>query len=365
MNMDEFKQFVAQVSHAVLEALKNSNYPAQLQVPMMRDSIELYIKRGGKRMRPSLLAISYMMFGGDNIFEVSPACLAVELYHCWTLVHDDIIDNDSLRRGGATVHAHFMQPENLIDIISNQPLEVRELFGRDVAIFAGDIMHAWAIDSFLQQAEWGEKYWQSIFRALQMLERKTVCALADGEIIDRMLAYKSWDKITEAEILNMLELKTARLLQFCGFTGAIFANPELENNNPQLKAIENYLKLIGLAFQLKDDLLGAFGNEAKLGKPIGSDFREGKRTQLLLYTWQMSSEKDRIMLNNTLGNPAISLNDVEKIQALIVSTGAKDRSEKYLNSLIEQAKLEFNKLPDNHYRQILQIWSDLAINRDN
>ena len=244
-----------------LEKEKYSGKPAELYEP-----ISYMMELGGKRLRPVLLLMACDAFGGD-IEEAMPAALAVEMFHNFTLVHDDIMDGANLRRGKDTIW---------------------NIWGEDTAILVGDTMFAMSIEYLLKTNHASSNEMLASF----LKGAKEVC---EGQQLD--MNFEEADNTTIPDYLGMIRLKTAVLLANSLKLGAIIANAKKED-------IENIFEFginIGLSFQLKDDLLDVYGSVNKFGKMPGGDILSDKKTFLLLKTLTIGEEADKKTIESYIG----------------------------------------------------------------
>lgn len=265
------------------------------------------IKAGGKRLRPLVVLASARALGGlEAEARALPLASAVEIFHNFTLVHDDIMDNDDFRRGVPTVH---------------------KVYGVPLAITAGDLMFSFAFLEILRSAETGleDSYIVKAVSALAEASRK----VAEGQGYD-MLFEKTWD-VDPEDYLKMIYLKTGALIEASAKLGAIAAKARDE----VVEAMGEYGRLVGLAFQIRDDILGIFGDPSKTGKPVYSDLRRGKKTLLVLKAASSSPEARKLLAEIFSGSSS-----EEKLAAaadLIKRTGALEFAENLSRSYSEMA----------------------------
>lgn len=256
------------------------NHLAQMQLPeepeLLYNPIIYAMSGGGKRIRPVLLLLACEAFGGDAT-QAMPAALAVEMFHNFTLLHDDIMDNAVVRRGKPSVYAKW---------------------GSNVAILSGDAM---MIEAYKLLRDVPED------KLARILDIFTPMALqvCEGQQYD--MDFESRQKVAVAEYMNMIELKTSVLLAGSAMIGAVIGNA----SEVDCRKIYRYALELGLAFQLQDDLLDSYGTVEELGKRIGGDILEGKKTCLMLNTMSRATEEDREVLRQTHLDEKLS--DEEKI----------------------------------------------------
>jgi geranylgeranyl diphosphate synthase type II len=262
---------------AYLESKKWVNEPKNLYEP-----IDYIIKLGGKRMRPILTLMAADIFSG-GYEKAMPAALAVEVFHNFTLIHDDIMDDAPLRRGKETVH---------------------EKWGINTGILSGDAMLILAYQYF-------ENYEPIVFQKLAQLFSKTALEVCDGQQLD--VDFETRNDVTINEYINMIRLKTSVLVAAALKMGAIVAETTEENAN----LIYDFGLNLGLAFQLQDDYLDTFGDPKTFGKQVGGDIIENKKTYLYLKSIEVANESDRGKLqffyNQKLKDNSIKITEVTRI----------------------------------------------------
>ncbi len=304
----------------------------------MMQHLEEFTLRGGKRIRPILLIFGYKCINKtttDKYYneelvneenEIIKAAMAVELMESFLLIHDDIIDNDDLRRGKPTLHRIYEKNTTL-----NNKKEIpddKKHFGKSMAIIGGDILAVLGSEILLS-TNFSD---QNKIETLNIFN-KTIINTCFGEMLD---VYSEFEQgLTEDDINKIHLLKTAKYtIEAPLHIGAIFAGA----NNVQLKTLSDYALNLGRAFQIQDDILGVFGNEQKLGKPVGSDLKEGKKTLLIIKALENCSDNDKSFILKNLGNKDLSLNDLEKFKEIIINTGSLGYSKNLANELAEKAK---------------------------
>lgn len=246
------------------------------------EPIDYILKLGGKRMRPILTLMAADIFAGDYK-NAMPAALAIEVFHNFTLVHDDIMDDAPLRRGKETVH---------------------EKWDISTGILSGDAMLILAYQYF-------ENYEPVVFQKLAKLFSKTALEVCDGQQLD--VDFETRNDVTIDEYINMIRLKTSVLVAAALKMGAIVSETNEENAN----LIYAFGLNLGLAFQLQDDYLDTFGDPETFGKQVGGDIIENKKTFLYLKALEVSSAADTQKLesffNEKLADNTIKINEVKRI----------------------------------------------------
>jgi len=315
-------------------------------IGMIRD----YTLSGGKRIRPAFLYYGYLATGGKEYGKILKISIAGELLNSFALIHDDIIDKDTSRRGVATIHERYKK-------IANQynPTKNGAHFGNSMAIISGDMANSMAHDVILNS-----NFKNNVkLKCLKKLE-KIIFSTCSGEMLDVFMSYQ--DKTTEKQILKMYEEKTARYT----FEGPIhFGCILAEANKSYLDLFSKYALPLGKAFQIKDDILGIFGNEKEIGKTIGSDITEGKKTLLVLKALEKGNSKQKKFIKQCLNKKNISQKEIEAFRKVIRETGSLEYSENLAKRFASEAlgalaKIDFK---NNDANQFFTGIADYIINR--
>jgi len=287
----------------------------------MLDVLEDYTLRGGKRLRPALVYYGYKCFNENPPDAVIDASMSIELVQSFLLIHDDIIDRDDSRRGGPTVHKYYRELSAYTGIDKNH-------FGISMALVLGDIAVALGIDILTGLPFEPDRK----LRAISVLSQ-TIHRVIYGETLDVISQYKH--SVNEHDVMLTHKLKTSTYtVEAPLHIGALLAGA----SDSELSVLTDYAIPIGQAFQLQDDILGMFGTEEKLGKPVGSDLREGKKTMLIVKALEKATPVQKQMLLNVLGKPNVSVDEVEKVRKLIIDTGSLGYSKRLASRLVTKAK---------------------------
>lgn len=281
-----------------IRRLLTAGEPGQLY-----DAARHLLESGGKRIRPYILLKSCEIVGGDPNNAI-PFAAAVELLHNFTLIHDDIMDNDPLRRGVPTVHVKW---------------------GIPLAITSGDLLFAKTYESILKNKNISSLTHDRFIECIERITTATI-SICEGQAMD--LLFQSSD-VGEDGYLKMIDGKTASLFKACAEIGGIVGGGE----SAEVRILGEFAWNSGVAFQLIDDCLGLIGDEKTLGKPVGSDIREGKKTLIIIHALSQASDDERERIKRVLGNPKASKKDVESLLTLIKTLGSleyvKNVAEKY------------------------------------
>lgn len=327
----------------------------------MRWAVSAYVRYGGKRLRPGILLFSAGAVGGDEKKAI-PAAAAVEIFHTWTLVHDDIIDRDTLRRGRETIHHYFYQT-TIEDGRSHYHLEPTEAhhYGVSLAILTGDIQHGWGIAMMTELTQQCGIDPRITLALIEELDTKVLNTLVEGEVLDIQFSYRPVDSLTPELIEEMLWKKTGALYAFCGRAGARIGLERLEH--PYVSALSQFAALCGTAFQLQDDILGIAGDPITVGKPVGSDLREGKKTLVLYYAWQNATSAEKEFLNHILGCPDVDEASVQEASELLRRRGGISQVAERARQLVNQGLSYLEAIPPSPYREFLSQWAEFILTR--
>jgi geranylgeranyl diphosphate synthase type I len=310
--------------------------------PLLFKSIKEFICRDGKRIRPILFCIGYLGFSKKTPPGLYRSALSLELLHDFMLVHDDIIDKSDKRRGKPAMHALLRN-----SLGQNKKVKFN---GEDLAIVAGDVMYAMALDAFLAVRE-------NMHRKEAALKKLFLAVLytGSGEFIELLLGIKPIEKITRQDIYKIYDYKTANYT----FASPLSMGATLAGAKPhQIKKLYSYGMLLGRAFQIKDDILGTFGTVKEIGKSNLTDIQEAKRTLLIWYAFNHARKKDRQMIKRILENKVTKNTELIKMRSMITATGALAYAQDQIKYLYTQALNQIQGLSMNEkYKQALDNFS--------
>ena len=297
-----------------------------------------YPKRGGKALRPLILIASYRAVSdkeSGNLSHVLPAMAAVEFLHNFSLVHDDLMDDDEFRRGLPALH---------------------KIYGEDIAILSGDILLTKVVDAILKldvEPERKELILNKITR--------TLTDLSVGQSIDIGFE-REWD-VSIGDYIAMITGKTARLFETCAEVGAILGN----GSESEIKALRDYGLALGVGFQMIDDVLGLIGDPEMTGKPVGSDVQERKKTYPIIYALSKLDDKTKNEIFRTLyieyADKDVPQEKLDEITELIENTGAIKETKKAAKEYIGEAKDALKVLKESTARKVLEQTADSAYYR--
>ncbi|MCF6269531.1 MAG: polyprenyl synthetase family protein [Melioribacteraceae bacterium] len=287
------------------------------------------LQSGGKHLRSYLVLLTTKAVGG-KISKAYNAALSVEVLHSFTLVHDDIMDSADKRRGRETLHIKY-------DI--------------STAILAGDSLIAVAYKYLLKDSK---------VNTLNILNtfNQSVLDVCEGQSLDKEFEVRG--DVTIQEYTKMIQKKTAALIEMCCSIGAQIGG----GNRNEIKALEIYGRNIGLAFQLKDDLLDIMGDEKDFGKNVGGDLVEGKKTFLFLKALEIAEGNDKLELLKVVKNSGIRKNQIKKYKKLYEKLNILEITEKEINRYTNLALKSLNKIKDSDAKENLRWLANSLIDRN-
>jgi geranylgeranyl diphosphate synthase, type II len=299
--------------------------------PELYEPIDYTLSLGGKRIRPLMVLAGCELFGGDPRMAIKPA-IGIEIFHNFTLLHDDIMDQAPLRRGKETVYKKW---------------------STNTAILSGDTMFAMA-------SEYISKTDPAILPVVLELFNRTAREVCEGQQFD--MNYESRENVSLTEYLNMIRLKTAVLLAASLKMGAVIAGAGRAEAGKIYAMGEN----LGLAFQLRDDLLDVFGDEKKFGKEIGRDIVSNKKTWLFLKAHEISDENQRRELNSAFYDREIEpAGKIRKVKGIYENLNIRDSCYWEISVYSSRALnyLDEINVPDDR-KSVLRELSNELLNRD-
>ncbi len=320
--MNRIPQYVALIEETLSEQNFKKN-PAELYEPMA-----YILSLGGKRLRPALSLAACELFGTDGQKALMPA-LGIEVFHNFSLVHDDIMDEADIRRGQATVHKKW---------------------NRDIAILSGDAM---LVKAYQYIAEVDAKILAPVLDCFS----QTALEICEGQ--QRDMNFESRTEVLEEEYLEMIRQKTAVLLGAALKIGALVGGADTNS----AESLYNFGINAGLSFQVQDDLLDAFGDPEKVGKKPGGDIIQDKKTLLMIYTKELDPDSFETLRNTQF------IDEVSKVEAwcnLMEQSGARAKAEAKRDSLLKDAlaSLENSKGEEDSIKKELAQFATWLSQRD-
>ena len=322
MNLSKLKD---QINEAI-QALAYGDDPVETY-----DPIRYIMSLGGKRMRPMLALLGTYLFDDDYIKSMRPA-VGVEVFHNFTLMHDDIMDNAPLRRGQPTVH---------------------EKWNPNVAILSGDVMLVYAYNLMLEVED---------TKLRQVIQAFNQCAtlVCEGQQLD--MNYETAPLVSEEDYIEMIRRKTAVLLGFALELGGIIAGTSAEN----LALLRGFGENIGLGFQLKDDLLDVYADASKFGKQVGGDIIANKKTFLLIKALENAQEADKETLDYWLSLKEFDkFEKVQSVTNIYNNLGIKALTEEKMNEYFQKGFQQLEAIQADQTKiDILRGFTEQIINRE-
>ena len=319
---------VAELQQIVKEFLNSQKFEGNPS--LLYEPIQYTLSQNGKQLRPVLTLLGCELFGGKIEKALYPA-IGLEIFHNFTLLHDDIMDKAPLRRGKETVYKKW---------------------NTNIAILSGDTMFALAYDYMIKTDN-------SIVSDILHVLNKTVIEVCEGQQFD--MNFETQENVSIPDYINMIRLKTAVLLGACLKIGAIIANaPKKEAEH-----LYNFGINIGIAFQLMDDLLDVFADNEKFGKVIGGDIVTNKKTYLYLKAYEIADENETKLLNRYFGLPDFKNEEkISGVKKLYSKLKIQENTNKEIENYYNKALIEFEKVKvDKSFKKNLLEFSDALMNR--
>ena len=296
------------------------------RIDFIKKIVNYIIKSGGKRVRPILVMLCSKLCGYKGKKHI-PFAAIVEFIHTATLLHDDVVDNAKTRRGSSTVNT---------------------VWGNEPSVLVGDFLYSRSFE--LMSYEGNQEILKTISQA--------TTALSEGEILEII---KTADiTTTEKDYFEIIGNKTAVLFSVACEIGAILGNV----TNKKRSALKNFGYKLGIAFQLRDDILDYTSYDELLGKHVGTDLKEGKVTLPLIYALKSAGEKEKLSTAKILKKHTISQRDFERVRKLIEKYNGIDYTSTATGKYLEGAKKELNHFPDSYYKDALLSLADYMLKRE-
>ena len=296
----------------------------QSEVALVNQIAEYIISAGGKRIRPVLVLLLANAYGYQGAGHHELAAV-VEFIHTATLLHDDVVDESSMRRGRQTANA---------------------MFGNAASVLVGDYLYSRAFEMMTSLDN---------MRVMQILSRATT-VIAEGEVLQLLNMHDP--DVTQDSYLRVIRSKTAKLFEAAAQLGALVAGA----NDAQIEAAGEYGRSLGTAFQLIDDVLDYAGDAAEIGKNVGDDLREGKPTLPLIYVMENGTPEQRELIRSCIEQGDETHFDA--VLAAVTSSGALDFTRREAEAAARRATAAIADLPDSEYKQSLLQLCAFAVDRN-
>ena len=286
-------------------------------------AMERFLLDSGKRLRPLFAYLGFLGTGRKPTIEILRACASLELVHVCALMHDDVMDASDTRRGAPSIHRAFEAMHKDAKLSGSS-----EQFGISSAILLGDLALVWSAKMLHQSGIDGA----TLIRALPMYDEMRVELMAGQylDVYEQALASESVERSLKVARYKSGKYTIERPLHFGAALGS--------GNQNLFKAYSNYGLPLGEAFQLRDDILGIFGDPQETGKPAGDDLREGKRTVLLAKVMELADAGQKAEISSTLGNQNLEIAQVNKVREIFIATGSLSQVEELISTLTSSAQ---------------------------
>ena len=308
------------------------------------------VRSGGKRMRPRITIMCYQAFGGSDVQSIISIATAQELLHQCLLIHDDIIDRDHKRYGVENISGRY---KKLYKPYVKESLDL-EHYSLSAALLAGDLLlssaHQLIAESTIDP---------TIKQRVHAIFSQSIFNVAGGELLDTESAFRP---VADISTKTIAKYKTASY----SYVGPLLIGATLANaDSASCAALRVFAEDLGIAFQLRDDILGVFGNEDTTGKSNETDIKEGKYTHLVECLLQKLDKKETAIFNTVFGNQSASAEQIQQIRDLFVSSGALEQVEEKIASYESSARKELDFLQlNNEYRELFEALINKSVRRD-
>jgi geranylgeranyl diphosphate synthase type II len=321
---------IQELQNIIDKAVQETKYPKEPKE--LYEPIAYLMALGGKRLRPALVLMATDLFGGDIKDAIAPA-LAVELFHNFTLMHDDIMDKAPLRRGQPTVHAKWNE---------------------SVAILSGDVMFVKAYKMMIQVRP-------DILSDVLEVFNATAIGVCEGQQID--MNFENRNEVSIEEYLEMIRLKTAVLVGGALKIGALIGSA----NSKDADLLYQFGENLGIAFQLQDDILDVYGDPIKFGKQVGGDIISNKKTYLLIKALELAKGEELAVLDQWLNLTDFDSEEkVNAVKEIYNNLGVKILSENTMHTYAQKAMDALEKInTPQENKKVLEAFADLLIKREN
>lgn len=320
MDLNAVQALIAEDMQAVDTLIKTRLHS---EVALVNQLGHYIVHSGGKRLRPMLHLLCARAAGYEGEHHHALATI-IEFIHTATLLHDDVVDGSSLRRGQDTANA---------------------LFGNEASVLVGDFLYSRAFEMMVEIGE---------MRVMDILSHATN-TIAEGEVMQLMNVHDA--DTTEENYLNVIHCKTAKLFEAAGQLGAVIQGAPAE----QEQALSDYGMYLGSAFQLIDDVLDYSSSSEDIGKNIGDDLAEGKPTLPLIYTMRNGTPEQVALVRTAIESGG--LEQIDAVMEAVESTGAIQYTAESARQAADKAIAALQVLPDSKYREALQTLAEFSVNR--
>ena len=348
---DYYKKYLDSRTGILLSRYRKEMAATHPEFGILLDELRGLMERGGKRLRPYLAYVSYAGYGGSDISQAVDIGVALELTHLFLLIHDDIIDQDTVRYGGPNLTGVYKERlgKRLSSLLARQAAEGAALLGGDVSfMLAQRTVQESGLNASLET------------EVLRLLNRMTL-DVAAGELLDLILPLESDGSLTFEQVEAIYVSKTA------GYSVVVplqLGNLLAGGSETERQALARFGTPLGVAYQIQDDILGMFGDEAKLGKSNLSDMRQGKHTPLYVHAMEHASAAQINVLHNAYGSAEAGTAELAAVRGVMVESGALERTQDMMRDYAGQARAALASLSLSHEaRDALSSTLEQSINR--
>lgn len=338
---EEREALNAVIEHALTKRLEESRTVAPHYHELWAEVARL-LRSGGKRLRSRMVVLSYEMFGGTDVKAILPAAAAQEFLHMSMLIHDDIIDRDYTRYGVDNVAGSYAIRYGTTVADTSDRMH----YSHSAAMLAGDLLLS---EAYLLMAESAVD--ANTVLAVQKLMGRGIFEVVGGELLDTESVFRG----EEAALAETIALnKTASYT----FVLPLLVGAELAGAPSEQKTlVAEFARYVGIAFQLRDDVLGVFGDQQQTGKTITGDIREGKRTYMVEQFYQLATPEQSETFSRYFGKGTIGLDEAAIVSGLFIQSGALNATERRIGELDASARQMLTKLTinDTYSRQLSDL----------
>ncbi len=320
LDFSDIQQLISKDMNRVNEHIRQS---LNSDVILINQISEYLINSGGKRMRPILLLLVANAFNYKGNQHINLAAV-IEFIHTATLLHDDVVDESTLRRGNSTVNA---------------------IWGNSASVLVGDFLYSRSFQLMLK----------SDSMKIMKILADTTNVIAEGEVLQ--LLNSGNPDTTVTEYMNVIEYKTAKLFEASARLGCVISNQSEEDE----QSLANYGKYLGVAFQITDDVLDYTSNAGELGKNIGDDLAEGKPTLPLIYALNSANSEEKQLIRHAIEN--CDVQQLPEITDIIKKSGAIEASYQQALDAAKSARNALTGLADSPYSRALNLLPEFAVRR--
>jgi geranylgeranyl diphosphate synthase type II len=319
---------IAAIQQRLRRAVEEQSF--QKEPYNLYEPIDYILGLGGKKLRPALVMLGCQLFAGDTEKAVSPA-LGIEIFHNFSLVHDDIMDNAPLRRGKPTVHEKWDLP---------------------TAILSGDLMLIKALELVMQVDD-------RLLRQVMEIFNNTAIKVCEGQQLD--MNFEKQEKVSLDDYLQMIELKTAVLLGASLQIGALTGGASAKD----AQLLYDFGTNIGIAFQLQDDILDVFGTPETFGKQVGGDILSNKKTWLLIKAWELAGAEDKMLMSSWMkGSDHVAGEKISWFRELFEKLGVRKTAEETMEMYFTKAGESLHSIKaidENNKAMLTQFTEQLLV----